>query len=104
MDNNYIKRKEPEYIERNSLLDVLANLYSGFEVSYDHGIGRAITVVKDMPTEHVRPWNHGEWEDNHTTCSYCGWQMIDDITQSRTMLGFNFCPNCGTDMRYHDGY
>ena len=41
----------------------------------------------------------GKWIDNHTTCSECGWQMIDDVLDSPNMVGFKFCPNCGADMR-----
>ena len=41
----------------------------------------------------------GKWENCHTTCSECGWQIIDDVTESPNMVGFNFCPNCGADMR-----
>lgn len=41
----------------------------------------------------------GMWIDNHTTCSECGWQMIDDVIESPNIVGFNFCPNCGADMR-----
>ena len=44
----------------------------------------------------------GEWIDSHTTCSKCGWQMIDDVTQTPNMVGFNYCPNCGTDMMKGD--
>ena len=41
----------------------------------------------------------GHWIDNHTTCSLCGWQMIDDVLESPNMVFFPFCPNCGADMR-----
>ena len=55
-------------------------------------------IQKYMPTVDAQPVVHGKWEDNHTTCSVCGWQMIDDVTESRMMLGFKFCPNCGAKM------
>ena len=54
--------------------------------------------VKDIPTiESER--KPGKWIGNHTTCSECGWQMIDDVTESPNMVGFNYCPYCGADMR-----
>ena len=37
----------------------------------------------------------GEWIENHTTCSECGWQMIDDVLESPNMVFFKYCPNCG---------
>ena len=40
----------------------------------------------------------GKWIDYHTTCSECGWQMIDDVIESPNMVAFNFCPNCGAEM------
>ena len=32
-------------------------------------------------------------------CSECGWQMIDDVLESPNIVGFQYCPNCGADMR-----
>jgi hypothetical protein len=40
----------------------------------------------------------GKWIDNYTTCSECGWQMIDDVIESPNIVAFNFCPNCGARM------
>ena len=40
----------------------------------------------------------GKWIENHTTCSSCGWKMIDDVTGSVMMVGFKHCPECGTRM------
>ena len=44
----------------------------------------------------------GKWIDNHTTCSECGWQMIDDVIESPNMVAFNFCPHCGAEMLTED--
>ena len=57
----------------------------------------ACCAIENAPTIEER--KTGKWEDYHTTCSECGWQMIDDVTESPNMVGFNFCPNCGADMR-----
>ena len=46
-----------------------------------------------------QPERTGRWIDSHTTCSECGWQMIDDVIESPNIVAFNFCPNCGADMR-----
>jgi ribosomal protein L32 len=54
--------------------------------------------LKQVPT--IEPERKkGKWIDYHTTCSECGWQMIDDVIESPNMVAFNFCPNCGADMR-----
>ena len=53
------------------------------------------TVVKEGDKEEERP--HGEWKYEPTKgafCSECGWHSI---------WNFNFCPECGADMREGDG-
>lgn len=68
---------------------------------------KCFTRTGGYPTEAeaVTAWNRamggkdkGKWID-HTTCSECYWQMIDDVVQSPNLVAFNFCPNCGADMR-----
>ena len=54
-------------------------------------------TIKHMPTIEER--KTGKWVDYNTTCSECGWQMIDDVIESPNIVAFNFCPNCGADMR-----
>ena len=56
-----------------------------------------IAIVRGEPT--IEPERKvGKWIDSHTTCSECGWQMIDDVTESPNIVGFNFCPRCGCAM------
>lgn len=65
---------------------------------FKDGIATILEMLKSEPT--IEPERKkGKWIDNHTTCSECGWQMVDDVTESPNMVGFNFCPNCGADMR-----
>ena len=52
-------------------------------------------LVERQPT--VR--NEGTWTNMHTTCSKCGWQMIDDVLQTPNMVFFNYCPYCGAKMK-----
>ena len=56
-----------------------------------------VIVTKATPVTPIRP--KGKWINNHTTCDKCGWQMFDDEVGSPNMVFFNFCPNCGHDMR-----
>lgn len=55
----------------------------------------------------VAPVVHGKWEwemaDNgwaNHICSECGWTKNTDI---HVYLDYNYCPNCGSDMREAEG-
>ena len=65
------------------------------------GIGDVLDDVEDFPAADVRPVVRGKWKDAmqscndspHVKCSVCGeyfWRYFNK---------FNFCPNCGADMR-----
>jgi len=53
--------------------------------------------VAQIPAVDAVPVKHGRWV-NSTTCSQCGWQMIDDVLESPNYVAFNYCPNCGAKM------
>lgn len=53
--------------------------------------------IEKIPSAEPEQEN-GEWVISHTTCSRCGWQMMDDVIQSPNMVFFNYCPNCGAKM------
>ena len=96
-----------EYIDRNRLIKKFCG-HCYFDVGekncaedcYD------MKIIKSLPIEDVQPVVRGHWigtkeaEDmgdimKEFTCSVCGcceW----DCTESES---FNFCPNCGADMR-----
>lgn len=77
-------------------------------VGSSKGLEDAIDVIETMPTVE-RP--HGEWyttqNPNHSpfdstseviyVCSQCAYSSGDRITAT-----WNFCPNCGADMREGD--
>lgn len=56
--------------------------------------------LKEIPAADVRPVRRGKWsrvyddfmKSNYDTCSCCGKEYFG-------ANGFNFCPNCGADMR-----
>ena len=94
-----------EYIERKKAIEAFDDL--GIERYYgDVCLESVISVIEQIPAADVRPVVHGHWistkeaEDmgdimKEFTCSVCGcceW----DCTESES---FNFCPNCGADMR-----
>ena len=75
------------------LIDADALLKAIIQMSLD---GNVFDQIRNAPT--IEPRKKGMWIDNHTTCSECGWQMIDDVIESPNMVAFNFCPNCGARM------
>lgn len=67
-------------------------------------------AIDDQPTADVRENVKGEWiEDNPREksmmwrCSVCGriayYPIIGERKSYKKHCGYNFCPNCGADMR-----
>ena len=70
---------------------------------HNHERARIDTVTETFlsedcsPTIEARPVVRGEWEmdaKNHCHCSNC-----HDGRNIETQIGWNYCPNCGADMR-----
>lgn len=85
-----------EYIEREAAIQA-ASIWNGDE-STEAWIK---STLKNLPAADVRPVVRGRWKDAmqschdspHVKCSVCGeyyWRYFKK---------FNFCPNCGADMR-----
>lgn len=56
--------------------------------------------VKNAPTIEAVPVMHGEWIFNQYytwECGNCGFHPFKGFIPKEP--GFNFCPNCGADMR-----
>lgn len=82
-----------EYIEREQAVTVFKTFY-----------GKPLRIMLEaLAEEHaadVRPVVRGKWstvyddfmKSNYDTCSCCGKEYFG-------ANGFNFCPNCGADMR-----
>lgn len=76
----------------------LPNCYNGFSDTYDKAL--IIDRIDEQPTADVRENVRGEWiQDKHEMagygyfdCSVCGADFYE-------IDGFNFCSNCGADMR-----
>lgn len=56
-------------------------------------------LVRRQPTIEAVPAVHGEWiYENYTWhCGVCGFHPFKGYIPKEP--GFNFCPNCGADMR-----
>ena len=66
-----------------------------FVMSLDDGIAihEAIDMLLSQPEQ-----KKGKWIDD-TYCSECGWVNQVESGFIGSVKGFNFCPNCGADMR-----
>ena len=73
------------------------------DADYYEGDYWAVSIVQIHNAPTIEPRKKGKWIDYHTTCSECGWQMIDDVIESPNMVAFNFCPNCGAEMTEGEG-
>ena len=95
-----------DLISRQAVISVLNNLARvNFTLldGYQYYIGAlhdASDDIKKLPT--IEP-KKGRWDVSDRKdvpyglmckCSNCGWEEHTNI-----MLGYNFCPNCGADMR-----
>jgi hypothetical protein len=74
------------------------------------GIRKALRCMEQCPTVDAKPVVHGRWVgkqlDNfrkyQVTCSECGWIGIENYDSYNDPSSFNYCPNCGADMRECD--
>lgn len=82
---------ENDLIRRSDAFDAVDN-YDGAYV--------ADMLISDIPAVDAVEVVRGEWIDTpdktNSICSYCKaeWNVFDNDTYR-----FNFCPNCGADMR-----
>ena len=97
---------EKEYIEREKAIDALTerNLAVHMDSVNDGLVASchrsAQRIIANLPAADVRPVRRGKWsrvyddfmKSNYDTCSCCGKEYFG-------ANGFNFCPNCGADMR-----
>lgn len=60
---------------------------------YNHGVGDAHAIIHNMPTADVVEVKHGRWIDHK--CSLCEFEPYNPSGLDT----FNFCSNCGADMR-----
>lgn len=73
-----------------------------FSKGYNKGLRDMMAAVMNedaIPSEDVRPVVRGHNEDGYTlfTCSVCKWSCFDTVPGDTEE--YNFCPNCGADMR-----
>lgn len=110
--NDYIRKKNVLAALSVLLKDIKENQIGDGAIPYLDGIWQgekvgaieAILRIKALPAEDVKPVVHGTWiiynelvknelldENEVFVCSAC--------REQKTKRKYNFCPNCGSDMR-----
>lgn len=106
--------KETEYLKiKNDLVDIVHAAFNDWEdyseECYESDIS-PVEDVEDFVADAVigagyRKQREGEWEqqprpyEDEIMCTVCGanFNVIDNCTEK-----FNYCPNCGVEMRKED--
>lgn len=98
-----------EYIERSDLeFPYMTMAKWGLNIetchAYNEGVKAAADYIASIPAADVVPVAHGEWEEaddgDGVVCSVC---REDFCTIYLETERFNYCPNCGADMRERKG-
>ena len=107
----------PDYISREAVIDSLVGWAAqltepyGKNDEYVRCLESAAYNIEQLPASDVRPVVRGKWEEvdrapifegmeKHSTyrCSSCRAYQFYDVFDDGTAR-YNFCPNCGADMR-----
>ena len=87
---------EKEYIERDKAIDAC------FE-GWDNNAHDCADNIRSIHAADVRPVARGKWVqdcDYHFRCSVCGDRyVVSNGNPLDVANGWNFCPNCGAEMR-----
>lgn len=87
-----------DYISKEEAIDALRNAENHAFNGFYKGLIKAHTIIADIPSADVRENIKGKWiklpNEKHI-CSNCG----TGYANVQMPYSFNFCPNCGADMR-----
>ena len=107
--------KKPEYIERDVVIDDIGELFTicyetlpneyGHHFIVEKELQIHLDFVRNLTAANVKPIVQGKWEKgrqrgilgNEYKCSFCSYQIIMEEKDK-----YNYCPNCGADMRETD--
>lgn len=91
-----------DYISREAVLGFelkVSNLSADAASALRVGINAYFAYIRQLPAADVRPVVRGKWVQNEdctvNTCDKCGYSFAHE----GYVAFFNFCPNCGADMR-----
>jgi hypothetical protein len=98
-----------DYISREAAFDAVFGQFCASSDETEAALNSAVEDIKSIPAADVRPVRRGKWigypecikyanaySDDHIVCSACEecFSILDNDCER-----FNFCPNCGADMR-----
>ena len=94
-------RTDGDYISREAANEACREAIRRYPNSFYNGIEAARDAIRQLHAADVRPVRKGSWiEDWETGCSECSachdtflWEDYKGVAE------WNFCPNCGADMR-----
>jgi len=101
-----------EYIEKDVVINDIGELFTicyetlpneyGHHFIVEEELQTHLNFVRNLPTADVKPVIRGKWINtyiqgvHHYRCTNCG-EYIEAIWMAN--FDYNFCPNCGADMR-----
>jgi len=101
-----------EYIEKDVVINDIGELFTicyetlpneyGHHFIVEEELQTHLNFVRNLPTADVKPVIRGKWINtyiqgiHHYRCTNCG-EYIEAIWTAN--FDYNFCPNCGADMR-----
>lgn len=101
-----------EYIEKDMVINDIGELFTicyetlpneyGHHFIVEEELQTHLNFVRNLPTADVKPVVRGKWINtyiqgvHHYRCTNCG-EYIEAIWTAN--FDYNFCPNCGADMR-----
>ena len=87
-----------DLISREALIDALEKEEKVYEDNMSvPSFFTALSVIRHLPTIEAVPVVHGEWE--RIPYSFVGGYRCSCCGQKTLERHWNFCPNCGADMR-----
>lgn len=90
-----------DYIERDTVIKEQKRFCGYLD---DDTLFRLELAIKRIPAADVRPVKRGKWSydwGESIRCSACG-ETVNGVSSKSTSDLFDFCPNCGADMRQED--
>lgn len=102
---------EKKYIDADSVIKDLRRIvaepwnHNAAPASWAEAYEDLIDILESEPAADVRPVIRGKWKKHYADheafgerpfCRYCS------VCNAITVFQYNFCPNCGADMKKHD--
>lgn len=88
----------PNGLENKTLIVQSRELMKTQEIQIDLLFNDVIDFINSQPTVDAKKISHGKWiEGINYKCSICGAEVVDNSYLCG--ITFNYCPNCGADMR-----